>query len=93
MKNKQKVKSMVFWTFAVFGLYVALQLFCDSSGITRAYHQWWTSWSGINFTGMVEIMYRSTLYRVCAWMLAICGSMYLGSFISDVIDGPDGENL
>jgi len=73
-------------TIAAFVTVVLLQYSLEVTGITRAYHQWWTNWSGINFTGMLDYMYASPLFHVCAWLIVICASIIFGCFACELYE-------
>lgn len=85
MKNKKLTKTMIY-AIIVFVIAVMAQWILDTTGITRAYHQWWANWSGINFVGVMEYMHSSMLYHVCAWLMFVCGSVYVGAFVNDVCE-------
>ena len=78
MKNKKTTFTIS--TIAAFVAGVLLQYTLEVTGVIRAYHQWWTNWSGINFVGMLDYAYASPLFHVCAWLMAICGSILFGCF-------------
>ena len=67
-------------TIAAFVTGILLQYTLEVTGVIRAYHQWWTNWSGINFVGVLDYMYASQLFHVCAWLMVLCGSIICGCF-------------
>ena len=78
MKNNQRFAGHMVSTFMMMLVIILVQYTLDVSGITRAYYQWWANWSGIDFVGMLDYMYNSTLYHVCAWLMVAAASCWFG---------------
>lgn len=81
MKNKQKVADWSVFAFVMMLVIMLVQYALDANGATRAYYQWWTNWSGIDFVGMLDYMYNSVLYQICAWTAVIAASVWSGILV------------
>ena len=76
--KKAEIAIMVF-LFGVLGQYII-----DMSGVTRAFHQWMTNWSNIDFVSMLDYMYASRLFHVCAWLILAMSSCLIGLSADEV---------
>ena len=89
MENKRIVRIVEFTiVFFLFG--VLVQYILDMSGAVRAFYQWILSWSNINFNVVLDYLYASRLYHVCAWLIVAMASCLVGitaeEFYEMVID-------
>lgn len=84
MKNRSRIAEIIVFAVMMFIVTVGLQYILEVNGITRAYHQWWTNWSGINFTGLMDYLYGSKIYHVYAWMMTAVLSGLFGIFAGEL---------
>ena len=77
MENNRIVRIVEFTImFFLFG--VLVQYILDMSGAVRAFYQWILSWSNINFNVVLDYLYASRLYHVCAWLIVAMASCWVG---------------
>lgn len=86
MKNNRRFTESAVFALLMFVAIVSVEYILDATGITRACYQWWTDWSGIDFVGMLDYMYSSAFYHVCAWTAIVTTSVGFGASASLVYD-------
>lgn len=85
MKN-EKIVRIVEFTIMTFLFGVLVQYILDMSGAVRAFYQWVMSWSNINFNVVLDYLYASRMYHVCAWLIMALASCLVGITAEEILE-------